>query len=227
MHPRRWARRNRRPAMAPGCNPSVIARSRAPVVHDAALPVVATFDRAPFPAGGRIETTLLCLAGSRSFWQEVWRSLADFRTASPVHRRRLAGARTPRPRAGAVLHARRHGFVWSPPRPGWRGPLCRRTGLAFRAIQAADTRSAAGPSRGPCSNCRAGRPLAARGHGARPYPFRRRRRDHPALLIMAPNPTGRSRRSRRRCPPRRGRRSHGASTGPRRLRSAARTSRSR
>jgi glucosamine kinase len=63
----------------PGCNPSVIGPEQARlVVIDALCQLVATFDPRAVSSGGRIETTLLCMAGSRSFWQEFGASLTDF-----------------------------------------------------------------------------------------------------------------------------------------------------
>jgi N-acetylglucosamine kinase-like BadF-type ATPase len=65
--------------MAPGCNPSVIGPEQARlVVTDALCQLVATFDPRAASPGGRIETTLLCMAGSRSFWREFGASLTDF-----------------------------------------------------------------------------------------------------------------------------------------------------
>jgi glucosamine kinase len=65
--------------IAPGCNPSVIGPEQARlVVTDALCQLIATFDPRAVSAGGRIETTLLCMAGSRSFWQEFGASLTEF-----------------------------------------------------------------------------------------------------------------------------------------------------
>jgi N-acetylglucosamine kinase-like BadF-type ATPase len=65
--------------MAPGCNPSVLGPEQARLVVTAALcQLIAAFDPRAVSAGGRIETTLLCMAGSRSFWREFGASLTDF-----------------------------------------------------------------------------------------------------------------------------------------------------
>jgi len=65
--------------VAPGCNPSVIGPEQARlVVTDALCQLIATFDPRAVSAGGHIETTLLCMAGSRSFWQEFGAKLTDF-----------------------------------------------------------------------------------------------------------------------------------------------------
>jgi len=65
--------------LAPGCNPSVIGPEQARlVVTDALCQLIAPFDPRAASPGGRIDTILLCMAGSRSFWQEFGASLTDF-----------------------------------------------------------------------------------------------------------------------------------------------------
>lgn len=63
---------------APGCNPSVVGPEQARlVVTDALCQLVAAFNPPAASPGARIEKTLLCMAGSRSFWQEFAASLTD------------------------------------------------------------------------------------------------------------------------------------------------------
>ena len=65
--------------VAPGCNPSVVGPEQARlVVTDALCQLIAALGRRAAAADERIDATLLCMAGSRSFWQEFAASLTDF-----------------------------------------------------------------------------------------------------------------------------------------------------
>ena len=91
---------------APGCNPSLVGRERAPAILREALQALVTSHSLP-PIG----RTLLCMAGSRSFWKEAAAALKGFgpvETAAdslPVLELATDGA------PGIVLHAGTGSFL--------------------------------------------------------------------------------------------------------------------
>ena len=91
---------------APGCNPSLIGPERAAAVLRGALQAVA----AGLPPG-TVDRTLLCLAGSQTFWKETaasWSDWGQVETAPdslPVLELATGGA------PGLVLHAGTGSFV--------------------------------------------------------------------------------------------------------------------
>lgn len=96
--------------VAPGCNPSVAGAEAARLILTDALCALAAL--AP---QGRIDTTLLCMAGSRSFWQETAAGLTGvgrvFATDDSLPVLELATAGQP----GLVLHAGTGSFVAARP----------------------------------------------------------------------------------------------------------------
>jgi glucosamine kinase len=103
--------------LAPGCNPNIVGALQARlIVTDALNTLASTLNSQPStlnpkPSASRIETTLLCMSGSRSFWQEFAGSLADFGKVTAIDDSlpvlELATAGKP----GLVLHAGTGSFV--------------------------------------------------------------------------------------------------------------------
>ena len=93
---------------APGCSPSLVGAARAREIAAQALGAV----RAGHP-GAVISSTLLCMAGSRSFWREFGDSLAGFGALSTVDDSVPVLELATRGGPGLVLHAGTGSFVAS------------------------------------------------------------------------------------------------------------------
>lgn len=96
--------------LAPGCNPSVVGAEQARLIVTDALCALLAEARERVPAG-KITATLLCMAGSRSFWREFGDTLNDFgrvmTTDDSLPVLELATGGKP----GLVLHAGTGSFV--------------------------------------------------------------------------------------------------------------------
>jgi glucosamine kinase len=141
--------------LAPGCNPSQAGPEQARAILTDALAAL----RSRHPAG-RVQRTLLCMAGSGAFWKETAGTLQEFGTITtfddsvPVLELATAGA------PGLVLHAGTGSFVaargpdgaahysgglgWKFGDPGSGFDISRRAlGLALLELQGAQRSSAA------------------------------------------------------------------------------------
>jgi len=90
----------------PGCSPSLVGAARAREIAAAALEEL----RAAHPSA-RISATLLCMAGSRSFWKEFGEGLAGFGSLSTVDDSVPVLELATRGGPGLVLHAGTGSFV--------------------------------------------------------------------------------------------------------------------
>ncbi|HVU36454.1 MAG TPA: BadF/BadG/BcrA/BcrD ATPase family protein [Opitutaceae bacterium] len=96
--------------VAPGSNPSVVGLEQAKLVVTDAL--CALLEDADHDGPGEmIESTLLCMAGSRSFWREFAAELADFGRVTAVDDSLPVLELATRGKPGLVLHAGTGSFV--------------------------------------------------------------------------------------------------------------------
>ena len=191
-----WTRTGRSPpgTRGPGCSPSLVGAARAREIAAAALEEL----RAAHPSA-RISATLLCMAGSRSFWKEFGEGLAGFGALSTVDDSvpvlELAT------RGGAWARApRRDRLVRRRADAGRRRPLCRGDRVEVRGR---GERLRPGPARDRA------RPPGAAGMGATVGPGRACARAHGQLdgrrgrgiLLRGPRDEQRRGGAGARCPP--------------------------
>ncbi len=91
---------------APGCNPSLVGHERAPVILREALQALMA-GRSPDP----ISRTLLCLAGSRSFWKEAASLLEGYGPVETAPDSLPVLELATRGQPGLVLHAGTGSFL--------------------------------------------------------------------------------------------------------------------
>jgi glucosamine kinase len=96
--------------LAAGCNPSVVGADQARLVVTDALCALLAEAKAKRP-NETIAKTLLCMAGSRSFWQEFADTLTDFGEATAVDDSLPILELATRGDPGLVLHAGTGSFV--------------------------------------------------------------------------------------------------------------------
>jgi N-acetylglucosamine kinase-like BadF-type ATPase len=102
-----------------GCNPSVAGPAQARAIVSAALDSlraqavahVAGVTRAPFGPAPRIASTLLCMAGSRAFWDEFAEGLTGFGHVTALDDSLPVLELATKGRPGLVLHAGTGSFV--------------------------------------------------------------------------------------------------------------------
>ena len=93
--------------LAPGCNPSIAGHEQARlVVTDALCALLDSVTPRPRPAA-----TLLCMAGSRTFWQEFAANLTDFGQVTVADDSLPVLELATRGEPGLVLHAGTGSFV--------------------------------------------------------------------------------------------------------------------
>lgn len=96
--------------LAPGCNPSVVGPEQARlIVTDALCELLAQAKTADM--NGAVAHTLLCMAGSRSFWKEFATTLRDFGTVTAVDDSLPVLELATHGDPGLVLHAGTGSFV--------------------------------------------------------------------------------------------------------------------
>ncbi len=114
--------------IAPASNPSVVGPEQARLgVTDALCALLA--EAKSFLPGLRVESTLLCMAGSRSFWREFAETLTDFGTVRTVDDSIPALELATHGDPGLVLHAGTGSFVAA---RGLDGALHYAGGLGWR-----------------------------------------------------------------------------------------------
>jgi|SRR5882724_5365873 len=102
-----------------GCNPSVVGPDQARSIVTAALESLraqasahsAGITRAPFSPEAKIDATLLCMAGSRSFWEPLASELKGFGRVVAVDDSLPVLELATRGKPGLVLHAGTGSFV--------------------------------------------------------------------------------------------------------------------
>lgn len=96
--------------IAPGSNPSVVGPEQARLIVTDALCAVLAEARQRIP-DARVAATLLCMAGSRSFWREFGATLTDFGRVTTTDDSLPVLELATQGRPGLVLHAGTGSFV--------------------------------------------------------------------------------------------------------------------
>ena len=103
--------------LAPGCNPSIVGPAQARLIVTDALHALASSPNSQSstftaqPSNRTIGALLLCMSGSRAFWQEFAAGLADFGRVTAVDDSQPVLELATRGEPGLVLHAGTGSFV--------------------------------------------------------------------------------------------------------------------